>query len=291
MDPQAPVPQPVLFEPHSPHDMAKIAENAMTIKAKRPFASAFISGIYGGFFIALAFVFYTLVTTGSGTMPYGMAKLVGGICFSLGLMLVVICGSDLFTSTTMTVIARASKRITWWELLRNWITIYFSNFVGAILLVGIIYISGHPWDAGGSIAINYMNIAQHKVQHTFLEAVGLGIMCNVMVCLGVWLAYSGRSTADKLLAVILPVAMFVACGFEHCVANMYEITMAIVLHVSATPEFWLAQGVEAAKYADLTVSNFLWHNLLPVTIGNIIGGSVIIGMGNWLLFLRPSLQR
>lgn len=287
---QSPKPQPISFELHGPYEMAKIAEAAMTIKAKKPFFSAYLGGIFGGFFIALAFVFFTLVTTGSGTMPYGMAKLVGGICFSMGLMLVILCGSDLFTSTTMTMVAKASKKITWWELIRNWMTVYIGNFSGALLLVAIIYLSGHPWDAGGNIGLNYLNIAQHKIHHTFVEAVALGIMCNVMVCLGAWLAYSGRTTTDKILAVILPVAMFVACGFEHCVANMYEIPMGILLQSTASPEFWTAHGLEAAKYADLTWVNFLWHNLLPVTIGNIIGGSLLIGMGNWLLFLRPGAK-
>lgn len=291
MEQKTPSPSSISFDLHNPHEMAKIAEAAMITKAKKSFSSAYLSSIFGGFFIALAFVFFTLVTTGSGAMPYGMAKLVGGICFSMGLMLVVICGSDLFTSTTMTVIAKASKKITWWELVKNWLTVYFGNFTGAMLLVAIIYASGHPWDANGSIALNYLNIAQHKIHHTFIEAVALGIMCNVMVCLGVWLAYSGRSTTDKLLAVILPVAMFVACGFEHCVANMYEIPMGIFLQSSATPEFWAAQGIDAAKYADLSWGNFLLNNLLPVTIGNIIGGGLLIGMGNWLLFLRPSVRR
>lgn len=290
MGQQSPNPVPVSFDLHNPYEMASIAENAMTIKAKKPFSTAFLSGIFGGFFIALAFVFYTLVTTGSATMPYGMAKLVGGICFSMGLMLVILCGSDLFTSTTMTTIAKASKKITWREMFGNWLTVYFGNFAGALLLVAIIYVSGHPWDAGGSIARNYLNIAQHKIHHTFIEAVALGIMCNVMVCLGAWLAYSGRSATDKILAVILPVAMFVACGFEHCVANMYEIPMGILLQSTASPEFWLAQGVEATKYADLNISNFLLNNLLPVTLGNIIGGGLLIGMGNWLLFLRPSVR-
>lgn len=291
MEQKSPSPVSPSFDLHNPHEMAKIAEAAMTAKAKRPFGTAFLGAIFGGFFIALAFVFFTLVTTGSGAMPYGMAKLVGGICFSMGLMLVVLCGSDLFTSTTMTVIAKASKKITWWELIKNWLTVYFGNFAGALLLVAIIYASGHPWDANGSIALNYLNIAQHKIHHTFIEAVALGIMCNVMVCLGVWLAYSGRSTTDKILAVILPVAMFVACGFEHCVANMYEIPMGILLQTTASPDFWAAQGIEAAKYADLNLADFLLHNLLPVTIGNIIGGGLLVGMGNWLLFLRPGTRR
>lgn len=271
----------------SPSEMATRAEVSMIAKVNKPYFEVLLSAMYGGFFIGLAFVFYTLVTTGSGDMPYGMAKLIGGICFCLGLILVVVCGADLFTSTTMTVIAKASKRASCCQIIKNWIGVYVGNFLGAALLIAIVYASGHPWGDNGKIALNYMNIAQGKLGHTFVEAVFLGVMCNVMVCLGVWLSYSCRSTGDKVLVMLLPIAMFVACGFEHCVANMFEIPMAIILHATATPEFWLAQGIDATKYADLSLTDFILHNLIPVTIGNILGGAIIIAMGNWLLFLRP----
>ncbi|CAK7193443.1 putative formate transporter 1 [Commensalibacter sp. Nvir] len=278
--------QTISLDAFDPYEMAGKAEKMMVAKVQKPFSKVFLSSTYGGFFIGLAFIFFTLVTTGSSTMPYGMAKLIGGLCFSMGLMLVVVCGADLFTSTTLTFIAKESNKITWLQLFRNWSFVYFGNFVGALFLVFLIYISGHPWDADGQIALNYMNIVDHKLHHTFIEAIGLGIMCNVMVSLGVWLCFSCRTSADKVLVLLLPIAMFVACGFEHCVANMYEIPMGILIKSTTPSGFWVSHGINITKYADLTWSNFFLHNLIPVTIGNIIGGALLIGWGNWLLFLR-----
>ncbi|EHD13187.1 formate transporter 1 FocA [Commensalibacter intestini A911] len=278
--------QTVSLEALDPYEMADRAERMMITKVKKPFSKVFIASTYGGFFIGLAFIFFTLVTTGSSTMPYGMAKLVGGLCFSMGLILVVVCGADLFTSTTLTFIAKESNKITWRQLFKNWGFVYFGNFTGALFLVFLVYMSGHPWDANGQIALNYMNIIEHKLHHSFIEAVTLGILCNVMVSLGVWLCFSCRTSADKVLVLLLPIAMFVACGFEHCVANMYEIPMGLLIKDTTAPEFWVAHGIDIAKYADLTWGRFFLHNLIPVTIGNIIGGALLIGWGNWLLFLR-----
>ncbi|EUK19386.1 formate transporter FocA [Commensalibacter papalotli (ex Servin-Garciduenas et al. 2014)] len=278
--------QTTSIDAFDPYEMARKAEKMMVAKVQKPFSKVFIASTYGGFFIGLAFIFFTLVTTGSSTMPYGMAKLVGGLCFSMGLILVIVCGADLFTSTTLTFIAKESNKITWFQLFRNWGFVYFGNFIGALFLVFLVYMSGHPWDADGQIALNYMNIVDHKLHHTFIEAIALGIMCNVMVSLGVWLCFSCRTSADKVLVLLFPIAMFVACGFEHCVANMYEIPMGILIKSTTDSEFWVSHGINIAKYADLTWGNFFLHNLIPVTIGNIIGGALLIGWGNWLLFLR-----
>lgn len=278
--------QSISLEALDPYEMADRAEKMMITKVQKPFSKVFIASTYGGFFIGLAFTFFTLVTTGSSTMPYGMAKLVGGLCFSMGLILVVVCGADLFTSTTLTFIAKGSNKITWLQLFRNWGFVYFGNFIGALFLVFLVYMSGHPWDANGQIALNYMNIIEHKLHHSFIEAITLGILCNVMVSLGVWLCFSCRTSADKVLVLLLPIAMFVACGFEHCVANMYEIPMGLLIKDTTAPEFWVAHGIDITKYADLTWGRFFLHNLIPVTVGNIIGGALLIGWGNWLLFLR-----
>lgn len=283
--------QTTSIDAFDPYEMARKAEKMMVAKVQKPFSKVFIASTYGGFFIGLAFIFFTLVTTGSSTMPYGMAKLVGGLCFSMGLILVIVCGADLFTSTTLTFIAKESNKITWFQLFRNWGYVYFGNFIGALFLVFLVYMSGHPWDADGQIALNYMNIVDHKLHHTFIEAIALGIMCNVMVSLGVWLCFSCRTSADKVLVLLFPIAMFVACGFEHCVANMYEIPMGILIKSTTNSQFWISHGINIAKYADLTWGNFFLHNLIPVTIGNIIGGALLIGWGNWLLFLRHLKQK
>jgi formate transporter len=193
-------------------------------------------------FISIAFVFYITATTGSGEMAYGMAKLVGGICFSLGLILVVVCGADLFTSTVLIVVAKASGRITWGQLARNWINVYVGNLVGALFFVALMWFSGEHTVANGAWGLNVLQTADHKMHHTFVEAVSLGILANLMVCLAVWMSYSGRTLMDKSLIMILPVAMFVACGFEHSIANMFLIPFAIVIRDFSGPEFWHAAG-------------------------------------------------
>nr|WP_319391225.1 formate transporter FocA [uncultured Cohaesibacter sp.] len=275
------------FDALMPAEMAKKAEDVGVYKATKQPMTTFVLAMTAGAFIGIAFVFYTVVTNGNSDMGWGANKFIGGLAFSLGLMLVVVNGGDLFTSTVLTVVAKASKKITWGQLAKNWGVVYVGNFVGAIGLVAIMQIAQHYEQGNGSLGLNYMHVAQHKLHHGFFQAVALGTMCNVMVCLGVWMSYAGRSVTDKLLAVTLPVAMFVAAGFEHCVANMFQIPMAIMTRTFAGPEFWEATGTTAADFADLTWSNFVINNLIPVTIGNIIGGGVLVGLVYWFIYLRP----
>lgn len=269
-----------------PSEMAKVAEDAGVYKAtKHPFTTFFLA-ITAGVFISIAFAFYITATTGTGAVPWGLAKLVGGICFSLGLMLVVVCGADLFTSTVLTVVAKASGRITWLELARNWIIVYFGNFLGAIFFVALIWFAGQHMAANGAWGLNVLQTADHKMHHSFIEAVCLGILANLMVCMAVWMSYSGRSLLDKMFAMVLPVAMFVASGFEHSIANMFLVPMAIVIKDFATPDFWQATGATAEQFSHLTVSHFITDNLLPVTLGNIIGGGLLVGLTYWVIYLR-----
>lgn len=273
-----------------PAAMAKVAEDAGIYKAtKHPFTTFFLA-INAGVFISIAFVFYITATTGSGAMPYGIAKLIGGICFSLGLMLVVVCGADLFTSTVLIVVAKASGRISWGQLARNWINVYAGNLAGALFFVALMWFAGQHMVANGAWGLNVLQTADHKMHHTFIEAVCLGTLANLLVCLAVWMSYSGRTLTDKLVVMILPVAMFVASGFEHSIANMFLIPYAIAIRDFATPEFWQAAGTTAAKFHSLTLSNFIIDNLIPVTIGNIIGGGVLVGLTYWVIYLRKGDQ-
>ncbi|PLW76134.1 formate transporter FocA [Cohaesibacter celericrescens] len=281
----------VEFDALLPPEMAQKAEDVGVGKATKHPRVTLMLAIMAGAFIGIAFVFYAVVTTGNTNMGWGANKMLGGLAFSLGLMLVVVNGGELFTSTVLTVVAKASKKISWGQLARNWLLVYFGNFIGALLLVGIMLLAKHYDQANGSLGISYMSIAQHKLHHTFLQAVALGTMCNVMVCLGVWMTFSARTLTDKLLAVVLPVAMFVAAGFEHCVANMFMIPMGILTKASVGPEFWQATGRTAAEFADLTWTHFFINNLLPVTIGNIIGGGFLVGLCYWFIYLRPSKNR
>ncbi len=279
------------FDALLPAAMAQKAEDVGVAKATKHPRVSFMLAVMSGAFIGIAFIFYTVVTTGNGDMGWGANKMLGGLAFSLGLMLVVVNGGELFTSTVLSVVAKASKKITWGQLAKNWILVYVGNFVGAMLLVLIMLAAKHYEPANGQLGISYMSIAQHKLHHTFLQAVALGTMCNVMVCLGVWMTFSARTVTDKLLAVTLPVAMFVAAGFEHCVANMFMIPMGILTKGSVGPEFWETAGRNAADFADLTWAHFFMNNLLPVTIGNIIGGGILVGLCYWFIYLRPSSKQ
>lgn len=269
-----------------PAAMAKVAEEAGVYKATKHPMKTFYLAITAGVFISIAFVFYITATTGTAAMPFGIAKLIGGVCFSLGLILCVICGADLFTSTVLIVVAKASGRITWGQLAKNWLNVYFGNLVGALLFVLLMWLSGEYMTANGGWGLNVLQTADHKLHHTFVEAVSLGILANLMVCLAVWMSYSGRSLMDKAMIMVLPVAMFVASGFEHSIANMFMIPMGIVIRNFASPEFWTAIGSTPESFSHLTVMNFITDNLIPVTIGNIIGGGLLVGLTYWVIYLR-----
>lgn len=282
---------PSPFDASTPANTAQKVEDAAVVKIGRDTQSSLLLAMTAGVFIGLAFIFYVVATAGGSALPYGLNKLIGGLCFSLGLMLVVVLGGELFTSTVLTITARASKRVTTKALLRNWGLVYLGNFIGAMLLVGLMITAKH-YDAGhGLIGLGYMKTAQAKLHHDFFQAIALGIMCNIMVCLAVWMAYAGRSVTDKLLAVVLPVAMFVAAGFEHCIANMFLIPMAIISKNMAGTEFWTSAGVSPEQFADLTWSQFVFHNLVPVTLGNIVGGALFVGLTYWFVYRRPLLAK
>ena len=269
-----------------PAAMAKVAEDAGVYKATKHPLKTFYLAITAGVFISIAFVFYITATTGTAGVPFGFAKLVGGICFSLGLMLVVVCGADLFTSTVLIVVAKASGRITWRQLGLNWLNVYVGNLIGALFFVALMWFAGEHMTANGAWGLNVLQTADHKLHHTFVEAVCLGILANLMVCLAVWMSYSGRSLMDKMFAMVLPVAMFVASGFEHSIANMFMIPLGIVIKNFAAPEFWQAIGAAPEQFSNLTVSHFITDNLIPVTIGNIIGGGLLVGLTYWGIYLR-----
>ena len=224
-----------------PAAMAKVAEEAGVYKATKHPMKTFYLAITAGVFISIAFVFYITATTGTAAMPYGIAKLIGGICFSLGLILCVICGADLFTSTVLIVVAKASGRITG-ATGKNWLNVYFGNSGGRAAVCAADVVIRRIYDCQRRLGLNVLQTADHQNAPYFCGGRELGILANLMVCLAVWMSYSGRSLMDKAMIMVLPVAMFVASGFEHSIANMFMIPMGIVIRNFASPEFWTAIG-------------------------------------------------
>ncbi len=262
----------------SPAQMAQIGEDAGVYKASKKQYLSFLSAIASGLFIAMAFVFYTTTQTGAEPSHWGLTKLVGGLVFSLGVIMVVVCGTELFTSSTMSIIGRTTGKITTWQMLKNWIVVYFGNFMGSLFVVFLIWFGHQTMADHGQWGLTILKTAQHKIHHGWFEAFCLGILCNIMVCVAVWLSYAGKSLTDKAFIMILPIGLFVASGFEHCVANMFMIPMGMVTAHFSSPEFWQAIGANPEQFADLDFYHLVVKNLIPVTLGNIVGGGVVIGL-------------
>lgn len=268
----------------TPAQMARAAEDAAYAKATGRPLKSFLLGLTAGGYIALGFVFFVTSQVGAVDLPWGVAKVLGGVVFATGLVLVVLTGAELFTSSTLTLTARASGRITWGQLLKNWGVVYVANFIGALTIVVLVFFGGTWRSADGGWGGVVLNTSLGKVSHSFLEAFVLGILCNLMVCLAIWAAYSGRTTTDKTVAATMPIALFVASGFEHSVANMFMIPLGLLIKQTAGEGFWADSGLAQGDFADLTWGAFFVDNLLPVTLGNIVGGGVMIGILYWTIF-------
>lgn len=284
-----------------PPDMAAKAEQLGVRKANMNSVNMFALAVLAGAFIALGAIFATTVSAGSfsstlpeaqGALttawPAGFVRLLAGVVFTLGLILVIVGGAELFTGNNLIVMAWANRKVTTGLLLKNWGIVYAGNFVGALLTVGIMFFTQQYTFNNGAIGMQALSTANAKCGLDFVQAIALGIMCNALVCMAVWLTYSARTTTDKILAIIPPIAAFVAAGFEHSIANMYFIPLGLVIKYG-DPAFYL-QAVEKAgrPYANLEVSNMFFNNLIPVTIGNIIGGAVMVGVVYWFIYLRPN---
>jgi formate transporter len=264
-----------------PREMARRAEDVGAAKARLPFAETFALGVLAGAFIAMGAIFATTVTAGGAAMPYGVSRLLGGLAFTLGLILVVVAGAELFTGNNLIVMAWASRRVSTVRLLRNWAIVYAGNFVGAIATAGILFLAKQYTFGKGVVGEQALSIAAAKTNLGFVQAVALAAFCNALVCLAVWLTYGARTIADKILAIVPPIAAFVAAGFEHSVANMFFIPMGLLVKSDST---FVAQHDVVA--AHLTWGRFLVSNLVPVTIGNVIGGALMVGAVYWFVYLR-----
>lgn len=261
-----------------PADVARKAAAVGEAKVAMPPLSVFVLAILAGAFIALGAVFATTVMAGGSELPFGVTRLLGGLAFSLGLILVVVAGAELFTGNNLVVMAWASRRVSTRRLLGNWALVYAGNFVGAFGTVLLVYLGRQYELGGGEVGATVLRIAEAKTSLGFVQAVALGALCNALVCLAVWLTYSARTVTDKILAVVPPIAAFVAAGFEHSVANMYFVPIGLLVKDKL--------DVPGLDLEHLSWNAFLVDNLVPVTIGNVIGGAVMVGAVYWLVYLR-----
>jgi len=269
-----------------PPEIARKAEAIGVQKTRMDVVSLLALAVLAGAFIALGAMFATTVLAGAdGVVPFGISRLLSGLVFCLGLILIVVGGAELFTGNTLMVMAWAAGEVRLREMLRAWTIVYIGNFVGALGTAGLVFLSGQYLGGKGSVAVVALTIALNKVTLSFDHALFLGILCNVLVCLAVWLAFGARSTTDKVLAILFPVSAFVVAGFEHSVANMYLIPLGLFIKAWGPAELWTQIGSSAAGFSALTWSAF-FINLIPVTIGNIIGGGGLVGAVYWFIYLR-----
>jgi formate transporter len=277
-------PQAITFEAIMPASMAVRAEQSGVKRAATDPITVLVLSVLAGAFISFGAIFATTVTAGTG-LSYGVGRLLTGLVFSGGLVMVIIAGAELFTGNNIIVMAWASGKVKTRALLLNWVLSFSGNFVGAIATAVLVFYSTQYTFGDGAVGLVALNIASAKTSLDFVPALILGILCNALVCLAVWMLFSARTNIDRIVTAIPPVSIFAAAGFEHCIANIYFIPMGLFIKAGAPDSFWRAIGKTAADFPGLTWTNFL-GNLLPVTVGNIIGGSLMVAAVYWFVYLR-----
>jgi formate transporter len=261
------------IDAYTPREIARKIEALGLAKARSDTVSLLLLAVLAGAFIALGALFFTMVVTRSA-LGFGMTRLLGGVAFSLGLILVIVGGAELFTGNNLVAMAWASRRITSAQLLRNWVLVYAGNAFGALGTVVLVLLGQVHQFGDGAVRETVLAIGHHKAALGVIEALALGVLCNSLVCLAVWLAMGGRSVADKILAIVWPIAAFVTMGFEHSIANLFFLPYALVLSGFGEPQFLVG----------------ILRNLLAVTAGNILGGTVLVAGVYWFAYLRPGAR-
>ncbi len=263
------------FDAFSPKEIAEKVEKIGVAKARLPLLSMLMLGVLAGAFIGLGALYFVLIKS-DASLGFATSQVLGGLAFSLGLILVVVAGAELFTGNNLLAMAWADGKITAFELLKNWAVVCCANFIGAAGLALLVFLSGHPEMNNGAIADQYLKIAAAKCTMPFWTAFFKGVLCNVLVCMAVWMAFAGRSVIDKVVAIIFPISAFVAAGFEHSIANMYFIPLAMLL--------------KAFGHTGLNTDAITWvgffSNIVPVILGNLIGGSVIVALVYHVIYRR-----
>jgi formate transporter len=274
---RVPSPQPPIFnlQAYSPAEIKEAVEKVGVKKANLPFLASFMLAIVGGGSIGFGALYYTIVASDTG-LGFATVRVVGGLVFSLGLALVLVGGAELFTGNNLIVMAWASGNVSTGTMLRNWIIVYVGNLLGSLGLIVLVFFSHHLDMNNGGVGLSILNTAAGKIRPDMVTLFFKGILCNVLVCAAVWLAYAGRSVTDKIVAVILPVSAFIAAGFEHCVANMYFLPLAWLL-------IQTGHAPANVDVSPITISGII-HNLVPVTLGNIVGGAGFVGAVYWAIY-------
>jgi formate transporter len=274
---QASPSQPPIFNlnAYSPAEIKQAIEKVGVKKTNLPFLASLMLAVIGGGSIGLGALYYTIIVS-DAELSFAIARVMGGLAFSLGLAIVLVGGAELFTGNNLIVMAWASGNVSTREMLRNWVIVYFGNLVGSLGLVVLVFFSHHLDMNGGRIGLSILNTAVGKIQPDVVTLFFKGVLCNLLVCLAVWLAYAGRSVTDKIVALILPVSAFIAAGFEHCVANMYFLPLAWLMTQTG--------HVPADFDASLITISGIVHNLVPVTLGNIVGGAGLVGAVYWAVY-------
>ncbi len=263
-----PASNPIGLDAYKPGEVAQLVEKANASKAQLGLLPLFTLGALAGAFIALGAMFYTLVMIGAGDW-YGLSRLLGGAAFSLGLILVIVGGAELFTGNALIVMAWVSRHVSTAALLRNWVVVYVANFFGALIMVGLVILAQTHDLGGGAMGRKAAEIAEAKFALSPMAAFARGILCNVLVCLAVWLTFASRTVGGKILAIFWPITAFVALGFEHSIANMYLLFAGI------------AAGADGGVWE-------VAANLVPVSLGNVVGGVGGVALSYWAVYIRPA---
>jgi formate transporter len=267
----------------TPPEIARLVETRGVAKVNASVVTTFVLAVLAGAFIGLGAVLSTVIGTGS-TAGYGITRWLSGIGFSMGLILVVVAGAELFTGNNLVVMSLVSRHITMTKLLRNWGIVYVGNLVGALSIVVMVFLARWWTQSDNAVGANALSIAASKASLSFGVVFVRGVLANALVCLAVWLATGARSVTDKILAIIFPISAFVASGFEHSVANMYFLPIGLLLkHQAGVAE---TARLSSGQLHSLGAAGIL-NNLAASTLGNVVGGAVLVGLVYWFVYLRP----
>ncbi len=275
------------YSPLPPDALALAWEKQGAKKAKQPLVTQFMLGILGGAFVGIGGLFAMITISGAdGMMAYGLTRLLMGVTFSLGLLLVVLAGAQLFTSDCLMVMAWAGGRLDFKRMLRVWGTVWAGNFVGSVALALLLFMAGHYLSGKGEVGATAVYLASYKSSLPLVKAFFMGILCNVLVSLAAYLALAGRSLTDKVLAIVFPISAFIAAGFEHCVANMFFIPYGLLVKFGASEAFWATEAGQRVAALNIPLDQYA-ANMVAVTLGNWVGGGLLVGAFYWAVYCRP----